>query len=66
MSRRQFKALAEVIASFADRIPGRLRWELADAIAVICRRENSRFDRSRFFGAAHLDEHRRDGKGGAV
>ncbi len=62
MSRRQFAALASVVADFADRIPDRLRWELADAIAAICRAENSRFDRGRFFCACSLDENRRDGK----
>ncbi len=66
MSRRQFAALASVVADFNGLMSDRVRWQLADAIAVICRSENSRFDRGRFFGACSLDENRRDGSGGGA
>ncbi len=57
MSRRQFKALAAVLASFADRIAPRVLWDLADDIADICSAENGRFDRQRFRRAVGLDEY---------
>ena len=55
MSRRQFVALADVVASFVDRIPPRVLWDLANDIADICARENGRFDRQRFRTACGLD-----------
>ena len=55
MSRRQFRALAEVVASFADKIAEPIRWELCNAIADICAAENGRFDRQRFREACGLD-----------
>ena len=55
MSRRHFRALAEVVAGFADRISDGLRWELCNAIADVCAGENRHFDRQRFREACGLD-----------
>ncbi len=55
MTRRHFKAIADTLARFADRIPAPVLWDLANELADLCAAENPRFDRQRFRTACGLD-----------
>lgn len=48
MTRRHFRALAEIVARLVGLVDEGVRFDLADALADFCGRENPRFDRGQF------------------
>jgi hypothetical protein len=54
MSKRDFEAMAEVVAGMKDKADEPTRWYIAVELAALCERHNDRFDRERFLLACEV------------